>query len=136
MLDAMNKSIVCFCFATIGIIMLSGCKSYTTPGAGADMSVFADKELVTVPTGESIAALQGFPEYRTGDNQGSTIKIMKRKTTANFPVNMVAIRVQESGYTSCTNRGYGHGNYSVVTVRDIEKDEDFDRINKLTGIAQ
>jgi hypothetical protein len=81
MLDARNKSIVCFCFATIGIIMLSGCKSYTTPGAGADMSVFVGKELVTVPTGESIAALQGFPEYRTGDNQDSTIEIMKRKPT-------------------------------------------------------
>ena len=49
---------------------------------------------------------------------------------------MVAVRVQESGYESYTNKGYGHGNYSVVTLRDIEKDEDFDRLNKLAGIAQ
>lgn len=136
MSDAKNKSAVCICFVIIGTIILTGCQSYTTPGGGADMSLFTDKELVTIPTGESIAAPQGYPEYRTGDNQGSTIEITKRKPTANFPVNMVAVRVQESGYTSGTNKGYGHGSYSVVTVRDIEKDEDFDRINKLAGIAQ
>jgi len=134
--DTVNKSIVYICSVIIGIIMLSGCQSYTTPGGGADMSLFADKELVTVPTGERIVTPQDCPKYRTGDNQGSTIEITKRKPMAQFPVNMVAVRVQESGYTSRTNRGYGHGNYSVVTVRDIEKEEDFDRINKLTGIAQ
>jgi len=100
------------------------------------MSLFTAKKFVTPPSGQGTAAPQGYPEYQTGNNQGGTIEITKRKPMARFPVNMVAVRVQESGYTSLTNESYGRGNYSIVTVRDIEKNEDFNRINKLTGIAQ
>jgi len=100
------------------------------------MSLFTEKEFVAAPGGKSIAAPEGYTEYSTANNPGNTIEIVKRKPTAKFPANMVVVRVQESGYTSCTTKGYGRGNYSVVIVRDIEKDEDFDRMNKLAGMAQ
>jgi hypothetical protein len=136
MTDAGNKPIVYICFVIIAASLLTGCRSYTTPGGAADLSLFARKELVTIPPGTSTTTPQDYPRYSTGGNQGSTIEISQRRPTASFPVDMVAVRVQESGYTSCTNTAYGRGNYSVVTVRDIEKDEDFDRIGKLPGIAQ
>ena len=136
MTDALKKQIVCICFVVIAASLLTGCQSYTTPGGAADLSLFAKKELVTIPPGTSTTTPQDYPRYPTGGDQGSTIEVSRLKPTASFPVNMVAVRVQESGYESYTNKGYGHGGYSVITIRDIEKDEDFDRIGKLSGIAQ
>ncbi len=96
------------------------------------MSVFTDDKYAS-PANDSQS--YNYPVYATTGNH-STIGIANRKPMARFPANMVAVRVQASGYCSRTTKGYGRGNYSVVIVRDIEKDEDFDRIKNLPGIAQ
>ena len=80
---------------------------YVTPGAPADMSIFAQPE---------VADLLG------------------RRPTAWFPANLAVIRVQGPGYRSATARGYGYGGYSVVTTRDIETDAQYDRLGRLPGI--
>lgn len=133
---AMKKQTACICFVLLAASLLTGCQSYTTPGGAADLSLFAQEKLVTIPTGTGSTIPQDYPRYPTGGDQGSAVEVSRLKPAASFPVNMVAVRVQESGYTSYTNTAYGHGSYSVVTIRDIEKDEDFDRIGRLSGIAQ
>ena len=117
------KLIIYICIVLSGTVVLSGCSQYTVPGKGADMSMFKETaKLVTTNPGE-----ESWPR----GGSGGDIEIKERKPMAEFPANMVVIRVQEQGYKSYTSEGYGHGKFSVVFVRDIEKDEDFDRLNKL-----
>jgi len=131
------KSIICFCFVTIGIASFSGCESYATPGAGAQMNVFLAKKALDVPATDPTGTLiTPGRRYSTESGLGSSVELARQNPTAVFPVHMVTVRVQEPEYSSYTNRGHGRGNYSVVTTRDIEKEEDFDRLGKLDGIAQ
>ena len=51
-----------------------------------------------------------------------------------FPANIAVIRVQDSGYRSHSHHGYGRGRYSVVTTRDIETDEAFERLQQLADV--
>jgi hypothetical protein len=101
--------------------ILAGCASYVTPGPGANMALFgateADREKLT---DVSIAA------------------VLERKPLAQFPTGLAIVRVEAPGYHSYTAKGWGSGQYSVVLTRDIEKDEDFQRLEKLqmvTGVA-
>lgn len=55
---------------------------------------------------------------------------------ATYPANMVMVRVQEPGYRSHTTKSYGQGRFSIVTVRDVETDGDYARIEDLPDIAQ
>jgi len=48
-----------------------------------------------------------------------------------FPANIALLRVQDSGYYTKTNRGYGHGRYTVVTTRDIESDASYEKVGNL-----
>lgn len=134
MSNVKSESIVYSLILIFTAIAVSGCTSYTTPLGPADMSLFATEKFTTIPQGDFVPPSQGGDKYHTAG--GEDIGITRRRPTAKFPVDMVTVRVQEPGYESATNKGYGLGNYSVVTVRDIEKDEDFDRIGKLHGIAQ
>ncbi len=111
--------------ATVGLT--GGCASYVAPRAGADLSVF------TGGNGQTAADVSSQEAAQRSDG---TVQVVGRKPMAKFPANVVTVRVQEAGYQSYTSSGYGSGRYSVVTSRDIEKDEDFDRIGKLPGIAQ
>ena len=135
MLNKKGKSILRIFLLAVGVIIVAGCSSYTTPGGGAEMSVFAERSFAETK-GESLTTTlpSGHTIYETPS--GGTIEILKRQPTAKFPANIVTVRVQEAGYISYTNKAYGQGNYSVVTVRDVEKDEDFERLSKLHEIAQ
>ena len=56
---------------------------------------------------------------------------------ASLPAHLIVVRVQAPGYKSQTIRNtYGTGRFSVVTIRDVEKDEDFKRIARLGQVAQ
>lgn len=110
-------------FWAMGLLasILAGCASYVTPGPGANMALFgateADREKLT---DVSIQA------------------VLERKPLAQFPTGLAVVRVQSPGYHSATATGWGSGQYSVVLTRDIEKDEDFQRLEKLqmvTGVA-
>ncbi len=58
-----------------------------------------------------------------------------RQPTAEFPTGVAVVRVQQSGYRSQTARGYGSGAFSVVTTRDIETPEQYERLNALPQLA-
>jgi hypothetical protein len=57
------------------------------------------------------------------------------KPAAVFPAHLVVVRVQEPGYRSYGTRSYGSGNYSIVTTRDVEKDEQFNMLSSLPRVA-
>lgn len=89
------------------LLLCSSCASYVTPGRQADLSTFTD------------------PKVK---------KAFTAKPAIHFPANLAVVRVQGSGYRSESVTGYGDGAYSVVTTRDIEKEEDIDKISKLPGV--
>lgn len=89
--------------------ILTGCAThYTTPAGGVSIAEIAD---------EDIEAL------------------FKREPASPFPARLAVVRVQDSGYVTKTSTGYGSGRYTIVTTRDIETDEDFQKIQELPMIA-
>lgn len=95
----------------IPLALLTGCASYSVPGRGADMSVFAPPK--TVADGQIVPGAA---------------------PAARLPATIAVARVQASGYSSRTTAAFGGGNYSLVTTRDIETDEDFQRLLSLEQI--
>jgi len=93
----------------LALVTFTGCSTYRTPGGGADFAIFADHDIRT---------------------------ILDRKPASPMPVHFAVVRVQEPHYRSRTAKGYGQGRFSVVTVRDVEKEEDFTRIAHLPEISQ
>jgi hypothetical protein len=94
-----------------------GCASYAVPGGRADFKTMGISQ-----------------EQRDVDTDGSIRQALTKKPLAQFPTGIAVARVQASGYSSPTARGWGHGNYSVVTTRDIEKPEQIKRLAKLPMI--
>ena len=92
---------------------LAGCQNYATPGGAADMSLFANVQ----------------------DRDPELMALYKREPVSPLPVHMAIVRVQAPGYESHTVSVYGWGKYSAITVRDIEKDEDFERLENLPELA-
>ena len=60
---------------------------------------------------------------------------MAREPTAAFPANVAIVRAQASGYSNRSSGCYGVGSFCVVTVRDVESEEDFQRLLDLPMIA-
>ena len=106
----------------VAVLLVAGCtSSYVTPGRGADMA--------RVGAGQTV---------REASTDGVIRQAFEKKPLANFPTGIAVVRVQEPGYSSPTNKGWGQGAYSIVTTRDIEKDEQIDRLTKMpmvSGIA-
>lgn len=100
---------------------LTGCSSYTAPGRGADL------------TPDSLQRM------RAQQADVSIEKLLALKPLAQFPTAIAVVRTQAPQYRSYTvHSSYGDGAYSVVTQRDVEKDEQFTRLTKLPmvrGIA-
>jgi hypothetical protein len=92
----------------IAVVCLAGCAHYVTPGEAVSIPQITDVDI-----GEALA----------------------REPAAAFPARLIVTRVQAPGYVSYSNRGYGHGNYSVLTARDMETEDDFRRIGAMPGIA-
>lgn len=98
-------------------VVAGGCASYTTPGRVAEFRAMGiSAETVDDLTEPSIA------------------ERLDRKPLAAFPANVAVVRVQGRGYRSRTARGYGTGDFTIVTTRDVERDEDFQRLAALPMI--
>ncbi len=92
------------------LLIVGGCSiAYRTPGGGANLKLFADRDIR---------------------------EIFERQPSAPRPVHLAIARVQEPHYRSYSSRSHGEGRYSVVTVRDVEKDQDFERLANLPEIEQ
>lgn len=93
----------------VAAVLLSGCAApYVTPGAGVNLRAIDDS---------------------------SIRKRFETKAAAVFPARLIVVRVQEPGYYSYSTKGYGTGNYSIVTTRDVEKDEHFEKLASLPKVA-
>lgn len=99
----------------ISASILGGCGAkYTTPGASADFYAM------------------GITKQQADDAAGFTIsERLQRKPAAGFPTVIAVARLQGNGYSSYTGRSYGYGNFTLVTHRDVEKQEQFDRLAAL-----
>ena len=94
--------------AFLAPLLLTACSTYLTPGRQADLSTFTDPRIK---------------------------KAFVAKPAIHFPATLALARIQETGYRSESAQGFGSGAYSVVTIRELEKPEDIDHLNKLPGIA-
>jgi hypothetical protein len=91
-------------FLCASIAVAGACASYRVPGRGADFALFAPRSAAPQPA-------------------------------AQFPATLALVRVQASGYDSLSvHRRAGDGRYSIVTVRDVEQAEDFERLAKLPQV--
>lgn len=96
---------------SLSFLFLFGCASYVTPGGSVQLSTLAEPDIN---------------------------KLLAKKPTATFPVNIAVARLQASGYSSYRNESYGTGRYSVVTAKDVESEKSFARLGKMpkvNGIA-
>lgn len=90
------------------VLVLTGCAaSYTTPGGSVQLSQIADSDIG---------------------------KLMSTEPAATFPANIAIARIQASGYKSYKLSSYGTGRYSVVTTREVETDEDFEKLKSLPQV--
>jgi hypothetical protein len=112
------------CLAALIALVMAGCadNSYTTPGGAADFS-----------------RLGLTPEAKAALTDDSVQQLMDKKPLVTFPATIAIVRVQATDYDSYSYHGYRptvpqRGAYSVITVRDIEKDEDFDTIAHLPQV--
>lgn len=129
-METKKRQIFLFVIISTFFLCLCGCSQYTTPGGPARMSMFssvpAESMVVTTPGGGS----------RVPAPDMNDIEIERREPLANFPTSIVYVRVQERGYKSYTTEGKGKGAFSVVFARDIEGEEDWQRLNRLVDVAQ
>ncbi len=118
----MSKFIAFVLLVFVAGLMSVGCATYTTPGAPADFR-----------------ALGVTPEEARSLSDASIIEVMDRKPVASFPAALAVVRLQGRAYSSYSvHNAYGVGEYTVVTLRDVEKDTDFERLTELPqlhGIA-
>jgi hypothetical protein len=90
------------------LLFACGCAHYRTPGGGVSIPAITDSTIA-----EALA----------------------KQPAAQFPAHIIVARVQAAGYASMSGRGYGVGQYTLVTTRDIETDDDFAQLAALPGIA-
>jgi len=106
-----------------GIILLAGgCSHYATPKRGVDLKM--------------VEGISYNPSAPSGTETPADVVSAEPQPTAKFPVNLAIVRIQEPGYLTFTAESYGTGQFSVVTVRDVETEEDFEQILDQTDIAQ
>jgi len=92
----------------LSVTLTQGCATYTTPAAGVNITTLTDDNIA---------------------------ELLKVEPNSEFPARIAVARIQASGYYSRTNRSYGSGNYSIVTTRDIEDEEDFVKLSSLDMIG-
>jgi hypothetical protein len=94
--------------------LMGGCASYAAPGKAADFRAMGVTRDQLTDSGISEA--------------------LAKQPLAILPCGIAAVRIQAPGYRSATAEGWGTGKYSVITTRDIEKDEQFDHLGRLPMI--
>ncbi len=90
------------------LLILTGCATYTTPGGSVQLSQIADADIND---------------------------FMSKEPAASFPANISVVRVQAPQYYSSGVSSYGTGRYSVVTTREVESEEDFEKLAALPQVV-
>lgn len=91
---------------------MSGCATYISPGAKADLQAFAP------------------PDIQAG---------FAAKPTNPFPASIAVVRVQAPDYTNYhlqqRGGGYGSGRYSVILTKEADEDSQLERVSQLEEVA-
>lgn len=101
-----------------------GCASYVTPGAKADFR-----------------ALGITPEQAEAMTDTSIAARLSRRPAASFPAAIASVRVQAADYRSYSYDRAGGGSTGtgelchIVTVREVETAEQFERLSKMPMVA-
>lgn len=107
----MNKFFFLLAVAIVGF-PFTGCRSYITPGAKADLQTFAP------------------PSIQAG---------FDAKPSLPFPASIAFVRIQASSYSNYNLRRYGgqygSGNYTVIMTREVEDQAHLDRVAALPKVA-
>jgi hypothetical protein len=90
--------------------LLSACASYTTPGSGVSIAAIAEKD-------------------------ADISEAFQRQPAISFPARIAVARVASPGYYSPTNKGFGSGAFSILTVRDIESEAAFEKLSSMPNVA-
>ena len=117
----MRKSLVNVFACSIAaacVTVFGGCATYVTPGKPADFR-----------------ALGVTPQEADAMTTSGVKDALARRPAAAFPAAVAVARLQGPGYTSYTSGGYGTGSYTLLTLRDVEKDTDFERLARLPMLA-
>ncbi len=113
MLTRATPFVLTCCVCTL--LFATGCaKRYVTPGGAADLQEIA------------AAADQPYDPIQAA---------FTRKPAAQLPAHLALVRVQDSGYRHYSPHCYGHGPFTVITVRDVETDDHVKRIAQLPQVA-
>ncbi len=115
-----------FCWILYGIVAvvpavfpIAGCARYVTPGPAAELGVVRHDNTAD-------------PGHENADAASITLK---RLPTVRFPVSIAVIRVQGREYRTHSTRSRGPGRFTVVTVRDIETEDDFHRLRSMARVS-
>src|SRR5438105_4373497 len=100
-----------YSFALCLICLLTGCATYVTPGRAAKM-----------------AALEAPAVDQQSGTESGIAEAMAKKPLASFPASVAIVRVQSPGYKSYTAQGWGTGQYSIITTRDVEAKADVEKL--------
>ncbi len=105
--------------AALAVVLLGGCGArYRVPGRAADFHALGiTAETVEQSTDRAIA------------------RRLDRRPLAGFPTSIAVVRTQGPGYRSHTTRSWGSGRYTIVTIRDVETEEQLVRISDLPMVA-
>ncbi len=121
------KKIMIF-MAGMMLFFVAGCGvNYTTPGPAANFSEM-DEQLYANPASQN----NGGKIVRIEDYQ--IRKQFESKPAANFPANVVAVRVQGNRYSAYNCDSYGKGKYSIITARTVEQESDYEKVSKMAGV--
>lgn len=102
------KGSIKYSLMMIVVYSITGCaQHYVTPGGGVSMAEITDSDL---------------NDY------------FQTRPASTFPANIAVIRVQDAGYQSKWHHGEGAGRYTIVTTRDIETDEAYERLQQLADV--
>ena len=103
------------------ITALAACNSYTAPGAPADFS-----------------QLGLTPRAKAALTDNTVQQLLDKKPLVTFPASIAVARVQARDYDSYSYHAWrrpSEGNYMLMTIRDIETDEDFAALSHLPQVA-
>jgi hypothetical protein len=106
----MHTRLLSAAVAALAAAALSGCATYQTPGAGANLQDLAAADM-------------------------DIAELFKVQPAAGFPARVTIARVQASGYHSRSGTCYGSGRYCVVTTRDVEPETSYERLSKLPQVS-
>lgn len=113
MISDVIRAVAATC-ALVALAAAGGCAQYTTPGRAASFRAM------------------GITEQEVDDlTDVSIARKLDRRPTAGFPASIAVVRVQDAGYRAYRTPSYGYGSYSVVSVRDVEAEDAFERIRQL-----